>query len=260
MSKGKKRLIILFSLIFIALAVMTYQHAGRPSALHRFLSYPYDLLNKFTSSVNTTFFEVWDTFYENRRLKKELARGLLERQRYAEIIQENKRLKEVLLLKAHLPNYVTTARIIARGYDSLLNTAILDKGESSGIKKDMAVITTKGLFGKIYSVKADFSEVLLLRDTNFSVAVRLQNSRREGVLSGSGSSYGLLKYIPPEETVARGEMLVTSGLDGLFPQGLPVGVVNKVKKEGVEFFQYIEVMPFQSDSTAEEVVILAHSS
>ncbi len=120
----------------------------------------------------------------------------------------------------------------------------------------MAVITPQGLVGKIYSVHDYYSEVLLLKDSNFSVAVRLQNSRREGVISGTGNDYCLLKYVPPEENVEIGEVVITSGFDGIFPEGLPVGVVSKVKKEGIEFFQYIEVRPFQSSEKTEDVIVM----
>jgi rod shape-determining protein MreC len=256
MSKGKKRIVILFLFSLIALMLITYHHNKRSSAVYRVLSYPYDVLNKFTLNIATTFRELWSTFDENKRLRKELTSALTEKQRYEEIVQENKRLKELLSLKEHIPNYVTTAKVIARGYDRLLHTMILDKGSNSGIKKDMSVVTPKGLVGKVYSVKDNFSEILLLKDPNFSVAVRLQNSRHEGVISGTGRRYCILKYIPPEEDVEKGEVAVTSGLDGIFPPGLLVGVVSSVRKEGIEFFQDIKVSPFQSDAKIEEVVIL----
>lgn len=225
--------------------------------LHRILSYPYNILNNFTTTISVTSKEIWNVFEENRRLKKELTAALLERQRYTEIIQENKRLKELLSLNQHEPNYVTTARVIARGYDKLLNTVVLDKGKNSGIRKDMAVITTRGLAGKIYSVKDNFSEVLLLQDPNFSVSVRLQDSRRQGVISGTGYKYCLLKYIPPEESVEKNDVVATSGLDGIFPSGIPVGIVSHINKKRGEFFQHIKVLPFQSDTKIEEVVIVS---
>ncbi len=257
MSKGKKRIITLFLLSLAALILISYHYNRKYSAFLKIISYPYDILNKFTATASATFHGVVVAFDENKRLRSELTAALIEKQRYAEILQENKRLKEVLFLKEHWPNYVTTAKAVARGYDRLLNTMILDKGKNSGIKKDMAVVTAKGLVGKIYSVKDNFSEVLLLRDPNFSVAVRLQKSRHEGIISGSGHKYCLLKYIPPEEAVERGEVVVTSGLDGIFPAGLPVGVISNVRKEGIEFFLDIKVLPFESDKKIEEVVILS---
>ncbi|BCB97448.1 rod shape-determining protein MreC [Dissulfurispira thermophila] len=258
MSKGKKRIVILTLFSLIALILITYQHNRIPSVFFRVISYPYDVFNRFTMNIIMTSRELYDAFDENKRLKKELNAALMEKQRFAEIVQENRRLKELLSLKDHLPNYVATAKVVARGYDRLLNTLILDKGKNNGIKKDMSVITPRGLVGKIYSVRDDFSEVLLLSDPNFSAAVRLQKSRYEGVISGTGHRYCILKYIPPEEWVEKDEVVVTSGLDGIFPPGLLVGVVSSIRKEGIEFFQDIKVMPFQADTKIEEVIILSN--
>lgn len=255
MTKGKKRLLILLSLVVAGTALMTHQHKGGTIALLRSLSYPFDLMNGFTTGIGDRFDGLWEARDENVRLRKQLQALLLERQRYGEVLQENKRLKEVLGLKDSQPLYLTTARVVAKGYDRLLSTVIIDKGASGRVRKDMAVITTKGLVGKVYSVRSGFSEVLLLRDPNFSVAARLQESRSEGVISGEGSRECSLKYIPPEVAVRKGEMVVSSGLDGIFPPGLPIGVVSSVKK-GTGFFQQITVMPFQSESSVEEAVIL----
>ncbi|NTU42332.1 MAG: rod shape-determining protein MreC [Nitrospirales bacterium] len=243
-------------LVIAGTALMTLQHKGASFALFRSLSYPFDLMNSVTTGIGDRFAGVWEAKEENSRLKKQLTALLLERQRYAEIMEENKRLKEVLSVKDSQPNYLATARVIARGYDRLLNTIILDKGSSGGIKKDMAVITARGLVGKVYTVKPGVCEALLLRDPNFSVAARLQDGRSEGIISGAGSSC-MLKYIPPEIEVKKGAVVISSGLDGIFPPGIPIGVVSKVKREGIGFFQEITVQPFQSDASVEEAVILS---
>jgi rod shape-determining protein MreC len=215
------------------------------------------MLNNFRATVSMTFRDTLHAREENRRLKSELAALILQQQRYEEILLENKRLKEILSLKNDRPDYVATAKVISRGYGRLLNTLVINKGANDGIKKDMAVITTAGLVGKIDSVRNNFSEVLLLTDPNFSVAVRLQHSRRKGIVSGAGHKYCLMKYIPPEESVDVGEAVLTSGLDGIFPAGLPVGIVYNIDKEGIEFFQDIQVLPFQDNAKIEEVVILS---
>ena len=257
MSKGRKRLLILFVLVSATVALMSYQHDKRAfSFFDAVISYPYYALNEFTSNAGVTFRRMRSAFEENNLLRKKVNELLLEKQQYGEIILENERLKALLSFKEQEPRFVTAARVIARGPDRLLNIVILDKGEKSGIEKGMAVITPQGLIGKIYSVRDSFSDVLLLKDSNFSVAVRLQNSRREGVVSGAGYDYCLLKYVPPEENVVKGDVVITSGFDGIFPEGLPVGVVSKVRKEGIEFFQYIEVKPFQSSDKLEDVIVL----
>ncbi|MFA5353515.1 MAG: rod shape-determining protein MreC [Thermodesulfovibrionales bacterium] len=255
MPKGKKRLLILLALIIAGTALMTIQHKGGGLAFFRVLSSPFDFMNSVTTGLIDRFEGTWDAKRENERLRKELTALLLERQRYGEVMRENRRLKDLLSLKEVQPRYLATARVVARGYDRLLNTVILDKGSSSGIGKDMAVITTRGLVGKIYTVKPGSSEVLLLQDPNFSVAARLQEGREEGVISGAGSRC-TLKYVPPEVEVKPGAVVISSGLDGIFPAGLPIGLAKRVKKEGAGFFQEISVQPFQSEASVEEVVIV----
>ncbi|MBF0557778.1 MAG: rod shape-determining protein MreC [Nitrospirae bacterium] len=261
MSKARKRLIILIVLVSTALALMSYQHNRKPFTFFDLVvSYPYYALNEFTSNIDLTVRRLRKTFAENITLREEVSRLRLEKQQYREIFLENERLKALLSLRELEPRYVSAARVIARGSDKLLNIATLDKGRNSGLEKGMAVLTPKGLVGKVYSVQDSYSDVLLLKDSNFSVAVRLQDSRREGVISGTGNDNCLLKYIPPEEKVEKGEVVITSGFDGIFPEGLPVGVVSNVKKEGIEFFQYIEVQPFQSSEKVEEVIVLKQES
>ncbi len=256
MSKGKKRLLILFVLVSATLTLMSYQHDKRVFSFLNMVSHPYYALNEFTSNLGLTINRIRHAFEENNLLRKEVNQLLVEKQQYQEFILENERLKALLSLKEQEPRYVAAARVIGRGSDKLLNIAVLDKGGKSGIEKGMAVMTPLGLVGKVYSVRDSYSEVLLLNDSNFSVAVRLQNSRQVGVVSGTGDGYCLLKYVPPEENVEKGEVVITSGFDGIFPEGLPVGIVSKVKKEGIEFFQYIEVRPFQSSAKIEEVLVL----
>jgi len=259
MSKSKKRLLIFFILFFIALMMMTYQYKNQNkghSIFRETFSYPFNAVNSLIASARAAFNIHWNAVEENKRLKKEISRLLLEMQGYGEMAKENERLREILSLKPQMRNYATAARVISRGNDRLLKTIILDKGSNEGIRKDMAVITTKGLVGKIYKAGSSFSEVLLISDPNFSAAVRLQNTRQEGILSGTGRSYGILKYIPSEDAVEKGDAVVTSGLDGIIPPGLLVGIVTDAKKDETGFFQDIKVMPFQSMDKIEEVVIL----
>lgn len=262
MSKTKKRALIFFAISLIALIMMTYQYnksqkkEALNSVFREVLSYPFDAFNSLIASAKAIFNDHWNAVEENKKLKREISTLLLEMQDYGEIVRENQRLREILSLKPQRRDYVAAARAISRGNDRLLNTIILDKGENEGIRKDMAVITTKGLVGKIYAARNGFSEVLLINDPNFSVAVRLQNNRQEGVLSGTGRKYCALKYISSEDSVDKGDMVVTSGLDGIIPSGLPVGIVIDVKKDEADFFQDIKVMPFQSIDKIEEVVIL----
>ncbi len=255
----KKRLLLLLFII-LSLGLMTYQSKKDHLLPLRFLN---NTLNGFHAIVNSVKDSVTSPFKkmlireeENTRLKAELNRLREEQQKYQEALLENRRLRELLSLKEKDHGYVTAARVIARGADQWSNTFVLDKGLSDGVTKDMTAITPKGLIGKISGVSNSYSYLLLLTDLNFSAAVRLQESRREGIISGMGLRKCQLKYIPPEEEVKIGNIVITSGLDSLFPQGIPVGYISKVDKKGAGLFQNIEVTPFEDNSKVEEVAII----
>lgn len=255
----KKRL-LLFLFIITALSLMTYQSNKGSLIPLKFLN---NTLNSFHSIKNSVKDSIISPFRrmllreeENIRLKAELTRMLKEQQRYQEAILENKRLRELLSLKEREHRYVTAARVIARGTDQWANTLVIDKGLRDGITKDMIAITHRGLVGKISGVSDSCSSLLLLTDINFSAGARLQESRTEGVISGTGFRKCQLKYIPYEEEVKKGDTVITSGLDSLFPQGIPVGYVSKVNKKDIGLFQDIEILPFVDNAKIEEVVII----
>ncbi len=255
----KKRL-LLFFLIILSLGLMTYQskkeHLMPLQFLNNVLANLHGIVNSVRDTATSPFKKMFIREEENTRLKAELRRFLEEKQKYQETLLENRRLKELLSLKEKEYGYVTTARVVARGSDQWSNTFILDKGYSDGITKDMTAITPKGLVGKIVGVSTSSSSLLLLTDLNFSVAVRLQENRREGILSGTGLRKCQLKYMPLDEEIKVGVAVITSGLDSLFPQGVPVGYVSRVDKKGTGLFQNIEVTPYEDNAEVEEVVII----
>jgi rod shape-determining protein MreC len=255
----KKRL-LLFLFIIASLSLMTYQSNGGPLITLKFLNNTvnsfHSIKNSVKDSITAPFKRMLLREEENIRLKAELTRMLKEQQRYQEAILENKRLRELLSLKEREHRYVTTARIIARGTDQWANTLVIDKGLRDGIKKDMIAITHRGLAGKISGVSDSFSSLLLLTGINFSAGARLQESRTEGIISGTGFRKCQLKYIPYEEEVKKGDTVITSGLDSLFPEGIPVGYVSKVNKKDIGLFQDIEVLPFVDNAKIEEVIII----
>jgi len=257
---SKKRLLLFFSFVIVSIVLMTYQANRGISNPLRLLSYP---VNKANSAVNSVCSTITGSFRkirlrdeENRKLKAELDALLLERQKYKDEIAENARLRELFSLKEKERRYVAVARVIARGSDRLANTIVIDKGRRDGIEKDMAVITAKGLVGKILSSADSYSSVLLIKDINFSAAVRLYDSRTEGVISGTGLRTCVMKYVSHESEAKENETVLTSGLDSLFPADLPVGSITKITKKGAGLFQNIEVTPFQDSSKLEEVMII----
>ncbi len=255
----KKRL-LLFLFIIIALSLMTYQ-SNRKSLLplksmNNTFNFFYGMKNSLAEFVKEPFRRMLLREEENLKLKAELSQLLRERQEWREAVLENKSLKEILALKGREHGYVTAASVIGRSVDQWSNTVILDKGLSGGVMKDMIAVTDKGLVGKISDVYPSYSYLLLLTDINFSASARLQESRTEGVISGTGYRMCQLRYIPYEEEVKKGAIVITSGLDELFPAGIPVGYVSRVNKNAVGFFQDIKVTPFVDNAKTEVVAII----
>jgi rod shape-determining protein MreC len=255
----KKRLLILLFII-ISIGLMTYQSGREHISPFQFLSNTinrfHELKNSIKNFVTSPFKTLLLREEENKRLKAELSGLLKEQQKFIEAIQENKRLKELLSLKEREHRYVTAARIIAKSIDPWSNAVILDKGTKDGVAKDMVAITDKGLAGKISSVSYSYSYLIPLTDINFSAGTRLRDSRTEGIISGTGFRKCKLKYIHYEEDVKKGDVVITSGLDLLFPPGIPIGYVSKVDKKGVGIFQDIEVIPFVNNTWTEFVMII----
>ena len=258
---SKKNFFLFFLLIVVSLVLMTYQskkgHFSSGNHLNNLLNKTSWAVKSFTDALENPYRKIALRDADNQRLRKEIEALRLEREKTQEVMLENKRLREFLQLRENQENYVATARIISRGMSHWANTLVIDKGTKDGVLKDMSVITPKGLAGKIISSAGSYSTMLSLTDINFSAAVRFQESRTEGIISGTGNRKCILKYIPYNEEVKPGDIIITSGLDSFFPAGIPVGSVSSVDSKGSGgYFQYIEVIPFQDDSKIEEVVIV----
>ncbi len=255
-----KKWLFLFLFVIITLSLMTYQSNRQHWFPLKFLNNTFnmfhDLKHSFIDSIKSPFQKMLIREEENRRLQAELAKLLQEQQQYREVLLENKRLKDILSLKEKEHRYVASAHVIARSTDRWSNTFIIDKGLPHGIEKDMAVVSNQGLAGKISGVSGSYSYLLFVTDMSFSAAARLQESRVEGVIAGTGFRKCRLKYIPYEEEVKKGDIVITSGLDLLFPPGIPVGYVSKVDKSNIGIFQDIEVLPFVDNTQLEVVVII----
>jgi rod shape-determining protein MreC len=255
-----RRLFPLLLLVLLSFTLMTYQtHKGAISPF-RLLGTAIDHMNFLYTSVSSYMKEPFRRLAvrdeENRRLREEIKKLVVERQKYRDLFYENQRLREILSLKEKELRYVAAARVISKGMDRWSNTAVIDKGSRDGISKNMAAVTPAGLAGKVSHVSDAFSQVLLLTDINFSAAVKIQETRKDAILSGTGLGICILKYITQEETVRENHVIVTSGFDDFFPQEIPVGYVSKVSQRESGVFQHIEVRPFQDVTKLDEVVIL----
>lgn len=255
-----KRFSPLLSLLIISITLMTYQSNKGSLAPSNLFSWPLNYINNLTKKLLTSakepFRKVMVRDEENITLKKEVDRLTSEQQRYREIFFENQRLRDILQIKEREKKYVSAARVISRGWDNWSNSIVIDKGSKAGIQKNMAAVTPKGLIGKVVFVTEYYSNVLLITDINFSASVKVQETRKDAIISGTGLKNCIMKYVAQEDAIEKGWIIVTSGLDELFSPEIPVGYIYSVDKN-IGLFQNITVKLFQDPSALDEVIIVS---
>ncbi|MBI4644253.1 MAG: rod shape-determining protein MreC, partial [Deltaproteobacteria bacterium] len=180
---------------------------------------------------------------ENAALRQRLQEYEQKELRYQEAQHTLTRLEALLDLKKQVALPVTGARVIA--YDPSLwsRCALLDQGQGNGVKRGQPVLTADGIVGRIVEIYPHYSKVMLIVDRNSSADAMVQRTRVRGILQGKGGNRCSLGYVPKSADVQPGDLVLASGLGGVFPKGLVFGKVSEANKKTPGVFQEIEVTP-----------------
>lgn len=179
-----------------------------------------------------------------------------------ELITENQVLRKELGLDEHWSTMETLHAVItSRVPDNYKWAVTIDKGSDDGVLKDMAVINSDGLVGRIVEVDPNESTVLLLIDPEAAAAARIKESRDTGTVQGHGPNQDLsMDFVPGEARVEENDLVITSGFDdGIFPPGVTIGSVSEVSGESSDLQQDISVEPAVDFNALEFVTILMES-
>jgi rod shape-determining protein MreC len=212
--------------------------------------------------VQTGTGNLWHNYFylrgvraENRELKQQIEQLRLAQIRLNEDAQQARRLQALFGFKEQFISRTMPAQVIGSGGSEQSRVLFIDKGDSDGIKPDMAVITVQGIVGKVLKVFRSSSQVLLIDDQSSGVGAILEKSRLQGIVRGTSAGEVVLEKIMTDEAVQAGEEVRTSGGDRIFPKGLPVGVVSRVSN-GPDFFLSIHVRPSANLNKLEEVLVV----
>jgi rod shape-determining protein MreC len=217
-------------------------------------------LMNVSSTAYRTYRHLWRAEQENQELQIQLVAAQAQIQRLGEQAGETERLRTLLEFKNQLAFQTVAAEVIASSMGSTSspgensNAIFIDKGSDSGFTADLAVITPEGVVGKILAIFPHSSQVLLITDPSSGVGVTLAQSRVQGILKGGSNAFCDLHYVMNEEVVNRGEAVVTSGLDQVYPKGLPVGTVVKVGDGNI--YKAINVKPSADLNRLEMVLVI----
>lgn len=189
---------------------------------------------------------------ENDRLRRELAEAR-RRSHHTEVLED------LVALRRETPAETVGARVVASTVNPYFRVVRVGLDRGDGVEPGMAVLNADGLVGRVHHAYGDYSDVLLTTDPQSSVDVTVPRTGGRGVLTGVGaeSSYACkIEYLERGEEVQVGDVVVTSGLGGVFPPGIPVGTVSEVTTKEYELYQEVEVKPAVDFSSLQRVLVV----
>ena len=195
---------------------------------------------------------------ENERLQETVHRISLLNSSLEQMREENVRLQKLLGFEEIVPYQTVGARVVGRAPNFLAGTLYLDRGSRDGVRSDLPVVSAFGIVGRTVLVTPHGCQVQLLTNADASTGVMVERTRSPGVARGTENLLLDLNYINNTEEVNAGDVVVTSGLDGIYPKGLPVGRVTDSEK-GKTGFRSIRVEPSADLLRIEEVLILLNA-
>ena len=211
------------------------------------------------SSLVNRYLWLVDTAANNTALQQKVAQLKQETAQLQEQAQENQRLHRLLQLQQGLiDTRSVAAKIIAVGQSSDYRTLRINRGRIDGVRRRAGVIAADGVVGRVVSVSRYYADVLLLTDASSRLDIETAHSRARGMLRGAGRN-GRIDAMDRTLDIQVGDTVISSGLDGVFPKGLRVGIVRSVHKPSVGLYLEAEVEPFVHFSQLEQVLVLIHA-
>ena len=193
---------------------------------------------------------------ENKQLLSEVNELKAFHTKYQENLNELDRLRKLLDFKNSNKMKLTPAQVIGRDLTVDHQTITINKGSADGLRAQQAVITTQGAVGYIFKPQSHSSHVMLLTDRYAVTDAVVQKTRTHAIVEGLGRDSGSLQYVERDETVQVGDMIVTGGLDKIYPSGYPLAIVTEVLKKPNSSMRIINVKPVMESDKIEEVFVV----
>jgi rod shape-determining protein MreC len=214
--------------------------------------------NGVTTGVRTSwqnYFALQQVQEENERLKQQISALQIRLQQERSLAQQSQSLQKLLELKTSSELATTAANVIAGGASPEFRTITIDKGTSEGVHGDMAVISPAGIVGRVIQPSPRAAKIQLLIDRNAAAGAMVERTRAQGVVIGTGADELRMDYVSGSAEVKAGDVVVTSGIDGIYPKGFVIGQIQSVKR-GAGGYSSIVVRPAVDFSALEAVLIV----
>lgn len=262
--------IILIVLILIIISVKSYNvsYVNKFGDYISFLIKPAQkvmyAVSQYVNDVFASIAEIGSLKRENIKLKDEVLKLQEQNRKLKELVIENERLRDMLNFKKKNEGVkFIGANVIARNSLDTFDLIIIDVGKKNGVKPGMAVITSKGLVGKVIQVSENWSKVLSILDQTSAVSGIDVRTRDTGIVRGSEENSGnvlTMEYIPIDSKMKVGDEIVTSGLGGIFPKGLYIGKVISISRSTGNLMKIAKIKPGADFMRLEDVYVVLSNS
>lgn len=219
-------------------------------------------VQRATSGATSFFRNAWSGYVglrhvraENTVLKEQVSSLEVQLQEQRALADRSRGLEELLELRDRSNLRTTAADIIAAGATPEFRTVTINKGSLDGIEADMAVIAPAGVVGRVVVSTPRAAKVQLLIDRNAAAGAIVERSRAQGAAVGSGESRLRMDFVPEVADVAQGDVVMTSGIDGIFPKGFVIGKVESVQKSGTAYKEIL-IRPAVDFTSIEQVLVV----
>jgi rod shape-determining protein MreC len=229
--------LVLFALANVIFLSISARHRHSESSFDRVVMAAVAPFQAGTIQAISACEYIWGHYFylvsvteECDRLRADLEKATAKINEHAETERTCRRLKELLGMKVSLPQRLVPAEVI--GLDPLgwYKTIIINRGSEDGVGKGMAVVTPDGIVGQIVMTSYDYAKVMLMVDRSSGIDGLVQRNRTRGIVEGETDEICRFKYVVRKAEIEVGDIVVSSGLDGVFPKGLQVGSVVEVSK------------------------------
>lgn len=215
---------------------------------------------RFSRDVWNQYFSLVSTAEENRVLKKQLRQVISDNNQYEEVSLANQRLRRLLNFHKEVQIEGFAAEVVARDPSVWFQTVIIDKGTKDKVRRNMPVVVSEGIVGQVVDVSTGYAKVLLIIDPNSSIDALCQRTRARGIVKGAVGKQCDFEYVLRTDDVKVGDVLISSGLDGVYPKGVRIGRVASVVKNSADIFQSVGVEPYVNFDKLEEVLVVTNAS
>ncbi len=269
-NRGRKSLVLLLIVIISLLVLISLTGEGRDQ-----LTPVEDLLLAVFAPVQTVFssagqrlqslYDAVVSFHElqaeNERLREEFS--IIDGQliQFQELQKQNHRYREMLGFKENSSLDLLPAEVIARDPSQWFGTITISRGYLDGVTREAPVITSRGLVGMVSTVSPNSSQIILITDPRMAVSAMVQRSRDPGIVGivesySKDPSFLKMSNLPPDTNIQPGDVIVSSGLGGVFPKGLYIGTVKEITDDQFTLVMSVVIEPRVNFNRLEEVLIV----